>query len=177
MVRLGSGEAEVTVYTYKEGLLSRVAHDLKLAVTRFEIVLDGEAVRATFDPASLKVLAVMKGKVEDRGALSERDREEIEANIRGPVLHVDRFPEIRFEGTVRRRPEGRREGQVEGRLTLCGVSRDLVVPVSHRPPHLIAKARLDQRNYGIEPFRAFMGALKIRPDVDVQVRLPEAMLA
>ncbi len=167
----------MTVYTYKEGLLSRVAHDLKLAVTRFEIVLDGDAVRATFDPKSLKVRAVMKGDAEEPGALSARDREEIEANIRGPVLHVDRFPEIRFEGRVRRLPEAGRDGEVEGRLTLCGVTRTLSLPVSRRPPDLVAEVRLDQRDYGIEPFRALMGALKIRPDVDVRVRLPESAVA
>ena len=38
----------------------------------------------------------------------------------------------------------------------------------------VGKATLDQRAFGIEPYSAMMGTLKIRPDVEVLVRLAKA---
>lgn len=48
MPRLDASSADCFVFTYKEGLLSAVAHDLKLRVTRFTIDTEGDAVRAEF---------------------------------------------------------------------------------------------------------------------------------
>ena len=53
MARYDASNAKVQVFTFKDGLLSAMAHDLKLEVTRFE--LDSEGV-STFDAGSLRVV-------------------------------------------------------------------------------------------------------------------------
>ena len=62
MARHDASTAEVLVFTFKEGLLSPLAHDLKLRVTRFslEVAETSDSVAAEFDPRSLVVLTAMK---------------------------------------------------------------------------------------------------------------------
>ena len=51
----------VHVFTFKAGLLSRVAHDLRLRVERFGITREGDSIRARFEANSLRVDGVMEG--------------------------------------------------------------------------------------------------------------------
>ncbi|RMG10453.1 MAG: YceI family protein [Deltaproteobacteria bacterium] len=172
--RLGPGEAEVYVYTFKEGLLSPVAHDLKLRAAAFEIAVEGEKVRASFDPARIEVVSAMRDGRPDPEALSAHDRAEIERNIRRSVLEVERYPEIRFEGTFSREGES---AEVYGQLHLHGVTRPVSLSVHQSDGELLGQVRLDQRDFAITPFRALMGALKIKPEVEVELRLPAALLS
>src|SRR5690349_7617979 len=118
-------DAEVLVFTFKEGLLSAVAHDLKIRVERFSIDVapDGSSVKATFDPRSLRVVcAVVEGR-DSPGTLSERDRAKIEANIGDDVLAVKKHPQIEFSSSnVRQEGEG---WSVRGTLSLAGKSREI----------------------------------------------------
>src|SRR4051812_23286860 len=102
MPRADATQAECTIYTFKEGLLSPVAHDLAIRVGRFEIDWDEAAPRidARFDATSLRVIAAMRGGRPDPGALSDRDRAEIERNIARDVLASATFTEIRFTSTT-----------------------------------------------------------------------------
>jgi hypothetical protein len=43
------------VFTFKEGLLSKVAHDLRLSVQRFSVQVDGENVVAAIATSALTV--------------------------------------------------------------------------------------------------------------------------
>jgi hypothetical protein len=62
MPKLDASQVQCQVLTYKEGLLSAVAHDLKLAVTKLSIEFDPDSkkIDATFDPTSLTVHCAMK---------------------------------------------------------------------------------------------------------------------
>src|SRR5262245_57316239 len=93
--RFHQDNADVLVFTFKEGLLSAVAHDLKLRVTRFSIRIDEEtnAIDATFDPASLRVVNAMKDGAEATSVLSDSDRRKIEEHIVDDLLLPKKFPE------------------------------------------------------------------------------------
>ena len=56
MTTYSSENAECFIYTFKEGLLSKVAHDLKLKVNGFEIRWENGEIQADFDPSSIEVL-------------------------------------------------------------------------------------------------------------------------
>ena len=75
MKRHDADSAEVRIFTYKEGLLSAVAHDLQLEATRFEIqVADDRSIVATFEPGSIRVLdAMIDGRLSP-GTLSAKDK-------------------------------------------------------------------------------------------------------
>jgi polyisoprenoid-binding protein YceI len=83
------------------------------------------------------------------------------------VLEVTRYPEIRFESTS----VSRETRQVVGRLTLHGVTREVRFSWKEEGGARVAEVRLDQREWDIRPYRAFMGALKLQPEVRVRVRL------
>ena len=144
----GPGTATVIVRTYKEGVLSALAHDLTIEVRRFSIERDGEKVSAWFDATSLKVVGPK--------VLTRANTDEIEQTIRRQVLKADRFARVAFEST---------DGGATGSLTLCGQSRRVTINRSGTSWN----ARLHQPDFGIKPYSAAFGTLRIKPDVEVTV--------
>jgi hypothetical protein len=172
MYELGSADAECLIFTFKEGLLSKVAHDLKLRVTRLRVALDPAepSVSAVLDARSVRVECVMRGGREAAGVLSAADKRKIDAAIAEDVLHSERFPEIRFESAQVRRREG--EVEVLGTLHLHGRSRALVLLARREDDRLVAEVELSQPDFGIKPYSAMLGALKVQPEVRVRVSVP-----
>jgi polyisoprenoid-binding protein YceI len=159
--------ADIEVYTFREGLLSSVGHDLKLRATgvRFEVDESAPAVRVWVDPSSLRVVCAMREGREAPGLLSEADKADIERHVRRDVLEAERHPDIRFDSTL---IQGK---QVTGLLTLHGVTRELRFNWWEEEGARVAELRLDQREWGIRPYRALMGALKLQPEVRIRIRL------
>jgi hypothetical protein len=148
------------VLTFKEGLLSRVAHDLKLRVERLGLEVADDAVTAWFDATSLRVVTAMKDGRESPGALSDADKRTIERNIREDVLDATRHPQIRFQSkVVERRGD---EATIRGTLQLHGQERE--------GGAVVAEARLHQPDFGIKPYSAMMGTLRVKPDIEVRLR-------
>lgn len=158
------------VYVFVEGLLSRVGHDLKLSVERFSVHVEDDRITATFDPRSLRVVAAQKNGRDDPSALGASDRAKIERNVRDDVLHPDRHPEIRFD--ARHLEETGGVWQVEGALTLHGTTRSIAFPVRATNDRLVASVTLHQPDFGIKPYRAALGGLRIKPEIVIEVSLP-----
>lgn len=172
MPRFDARTADCRVFTYKEGLLSAVAHDLELSVGAFDVELaeDRSRITARFDARSIAVVEPIVDGRRAPGVLSDRDKEKIRANIASDVLPVKKHPEIRFEST-----ELAEEGdgwRVRGRLTLAGVTRELSFAARREGDHAVADVMLHQPDYGIKPYSAMLGTLKIKPDIRVIVRIP-----
>jgi energy-converting hydrogenase A subunit M len=169
--------AECTVLTYKEGLLSAVAHDLEIAVTRFDVDVEdgGKALSARFDASSLRVLHAMADGKPREGALSDADKRKIENSIVADVLDAGKHPEIRFVAADVT-PEG--EGfRVRGELTLHGRTRAIAFVARRLGDRLVAEVQLHQPDFGIRPYSAMLGTLKVKPDVTVRCTLPRAQIA
>ena len=163
--------SEVYVFTFKEGLLSAIAHDLKIRVTAHEVAIDDErAVTATFDASSLRVVCARKDGHDSPRALSDSDKKSIERTIVDEILEAKRFPQIRFASTsVEREGEGYR---VRGDLTLRGVTRAIGFTTRVENGAKVAEVTLHQPDFGIKPYRAMLGTLKLQPDVRVRVEVP-----
>lgn len=174
--RFHQDNADVLVFTFKEGLLSAIAHDLKIRVTRFSIRVDEatNAIDATFDPASLRVVTAMKDGAEAPGALGDSDRRKIEEHIVDDVLQVKKFPEIRFVSTSVEEDPGTGY-RVRGKLTLHGKTRDVAFTSRTDGEGQVAEVKIHQPDHGIQPYSAMLGTLKIKPGVTVTVALPGAL--
>src|SRR5262249_43211936 len=109
---------------------------------------------ATFDASSLRVESA-------GGPLPRNFYPEIEKNIREDVLKSSRFPQIRFEATE----VG--DTEIVGKLTLCGVTREIRCK---RAGQLVSY-ELNQPYFGIKPYTAMLGTLKVKPVVRVEARL------
>jgi len=171
-VRHDQSTAQCLVFTYKEGMLSRVGHDLKLRCERFSVEVEPDRVSATFDPSAFVVVAALKNGRENPGALSAKDQRQILDNMRREVLHPDRYPAIRFSST--RVAAELRTIRVEGELELHGARRPIVVVARQVAGELIAEVDLNTPDFGIAPFSALLGTLKVKPRVKVRVVVPAA---
>ena len=172
--RVDAETAECVVITQREGLLAAMGHDLLLRVTRFVIEGDPErpSLDARFDATSLRVVAALRNATPDPGALTESDRRTIETAIVRDVLHARAHPEIRFTAAA---VEPADDGHaINGRLALHGTERPLAFRVARVAEQLVAEVRLHQPDFGIRPYRAFLGTLAVQPDVLVRVTVPGA---
>lgn len=174
--RITSGT--VHVFTFKEGLLSSVAHDLRLTPERFEIeIVHAEAgggpttVTARFWPATLRIDGAVKNGQLEAGGLSDRDRREIHDNLTDKVLHTDRHPEARFSGQLAiDAPLAR----VDGTLSLAGRDANLSITVRREDGRYRGEVELAPSRFGIAPFKALMGAIRLQDRVRLVFDLPAA---
>jgi hypothetical protein len=172
MHKLDEGSADCFVFTYKEGLLSAVAHDLKIKVTRFRIDVDERkrTVEGRFDAASLRVVCAMQNGKEARATLSDQQKREIEGNIVRDVLASSKYPEVHYLSSAV--TGGDDALRVKGQLSLHGKRKAVEVAVSKESKHYVAKATVHQPDFGIRPYSALLGTLKVKADVEVRIIIP-----
>ena len=165
--------AECRVYSYKDGPLARAAHDLEMRVERFSIEHgdDNDWVRASFDATSIDVATAM---IDERAKeiLGASDLAKIRAHIHDDVLLSREFPQITFESTAVS-PQG--DGyRIAGDLSIRGTQRSVSFDVVGEEGRWKVDTVVHQPDFGIKPFRALMGAIRIKPDVRVTVSIPKA---
>jgi hypothetical protein len=165
-----ASSARCSVIAYKEGLLSAVGHNVRLQVDRFEVRIDDDGVEAEFEAASLRAICAVKDGHDDHGALSDKDKDTIAGYVRKDILETGRHPRIIFRSTEFDRDED--EIAIEGELELHGETRDIELVAAREGSEWVARVRIRQPDFGIRPFKALMGALKIKPEVDVELRIP-----
>lgn len=163
--------AQCHVFTLKEGMLSAIAHDLRLSVGHFTVrIEDDQSIEARFEARSLRVDCAMKQGHEDFDALRSSQKREIEDNVARSVLHARRHPEIVFRST-RVTGEGSQR-EIEGMLVLHGTERHVRTTAMRQDDRWVAEVRLHQPDFGIEPYSAMLGTLKIQPAVRVRFSMP-----
>ena len=152
------------IRTFKApGLLSPVAHDLALAAEGFRVHLEGTALRVLVPLSGLRVLGkVVAGRVEP---ISARDAAEIESTMRAKVLRVDVDESAVFTGSVGL-------DSVSGQLRLAGRTAPLVVPLRRSGPRVLGDVELVPSRWGIQPYTALFGALRLQDRVGIHFDLP-----
>lgn len=148
---------------FREGLLTSVGHDVDLRVTELTLeVGDDDSITADFDADSLRVCS--EGP-------SESDRKDIERNAQ-KTLGTQKYPTIKFRSTSVKR-EGDR-ASIDGDLSLNGVTNPISTEARDDGSRWNAEITLDQRKFNIKPFSAMMGALKVKPEVKINISVPHA---
>jgi len=176
---IGPQQGILRISTRREGAGARLGHDLVIEATRWEGTVeisegpDGR-VEVTVDGRSLEVREGHGGA----RALSDGDRSEIRSNIEGKVLHTDRYPTIHFRSDQVQglSSDGERvQATLIGNLEMVGRSAPASVQVTLEPGqngvHVRAQARIRQTDWGIKPYTAFLGALKVADEVTIEADL------
>jgi polyisoprenoid-binding protein YceI len=153
-------------------MAARAGHDLTLEVTRWSgtLVIDPDSARSglsiTVDADSLEVRSSAGGVK----PLTDDDRAEIRRNIVDKVLNVIAYPAITFASTSLTQTKDRTLA-VAGDLAIAGVTRpvqfDVVLASDRNAVVLRAAVSIAQSRFGIRPFRALMGTLKVADDVEI----------
>lgn len=156
------------VFTFKDGLLARAAHDLRLGLEDFSVLLDGNELRAEFDLRSL----VVEGAIES-GTLVPYDaarRAEVAAALHDRVLKTTLHPTARFRGTAIAHDGG---FDVHGELELVGRTGQLSFAVRRDGDRYRAELELEPSRWGIAPYRALLGAIRVKDSVRLELVLQE----
>lgn len=169
---MGPDRGRLILRTSRQGVAATAGHDLTIEVDRWS-----GAVRVADEPADGSVevtvqLATLR-VVEGTGGLaplSDRDRREIALTARR-LLDADSRPEATFVSTaIRASPGG--GGVIEGTLTLRGRGHPLELTVTALGGgRYRAVGEVAQTNYGIKPYTAFFGALKVADLVRIEAEV------
>ncbi|MFC4149594.1 YceI family protein [Micromonospora mangrovi] len=169
-LRFGPDNGRMLLRTGRAGVGSAVGHDLTIEVTDWSAQVDvpetGAADATVTAHVELGSLAVREGSGGAR-PLTDKDRGEIETNARR-TLDVPHHPRATFDST--RVTTADDCTTVSGTLSLHGVTAPIDVQVREvAPDRYRATTVVTQSAYGIKPYSAFLGALKVRDDVQVEI--------
>ncbi|MER6979498.1 YceI family protein [Streptomyces carpinensis] len=168
------------IKTGRAGLGRKAGHDLTIEVTRWS----GEAVIVAGDPDRSWVdVTVEADSLEVREGtgglkpLTDTDRAEIKRTLGDKaLLHTAEHPLINFRSTG---IAGTAQSfEIYGELTIKGLTRPVTVHGKGNGDGLVRGwATVTQSTWGIRPYTAFLGALRLADDVQVEfdvVRLEPA---
>lgn len=158
--------------TFRDGLAAQAGHDLTIEITHWsgeltvgdDLTLTELTVR--IDLSSL----VVRDGTGGLKPLTDRDRREIAVTAR-KVLGTERHPEAAFTASAFE-PDPAGGGVLTGVLTLAGVQQPRALQVTETGQDSYhATTTIQQSEFGVKPYTAFLGALKVRDAVDVDIDL------
>jgi polyisoprenoid-binding protein YceI len=175
---IGPATGALMVHTGRTGFGAVAGHDLVIEVTRWggTARIDAERIEASVvevvvDATSLEVREGKGGAV----PLLASNKSEIAKTI-NKLLSTKTHPEMRFRSTaVARTADG---FTVHGDLTIAGATRPAELTVSidvlSGQPRGTVTTTVVQSDFGVKPYSAMLGALRVRDAVEVraEVRLP-----
>lgn len=156
---------------------AKLAHDLILTANKWSGTLNIDAdnpaassANLTIDARSIEIVEAVGGMK----SLSDKDRRDIGKNIDEKVLQTSKHPNLTFETTSVSGSEP--SFSAAGNMTIVGNTRPVNVDITVNGAQVVATTKISQKDFGIKPFSAMMGAIKLRDDVDFEltVDLPSA---
>lgn len=163
---LGPKDGKLLVKVERDGMAKKMGHDLTLEVGDWnaDITVDDDPAKSeltlTAKPSSLKV-------VEARGGakpLSDNDKSDIKKNIDTKILSGGQA--ITFKSTSVSLSGNK--ANVSGDLTIQGKTQPAQVQLTLTDTRVTGKTSLTQSKFGIKPFSAMMGALKVKDNVEIE---------
>ena len=165
--RLTPESGELLVKTGRAGMGRRAGHDLVIEATRWQGDVtataepDGFVVSVVVDVDSLEVREGLGGVK----PLTDKDRADIRKNLRD-VLDSKTHPQIAFSSTSVTRSAA--SVTVEGNLTIRGETQPVSLRCQLTGDRVRGSATVEQTRWGVRPYSAFLGALKLADEVGVE---------
>jgi polyisoprenoid-binding protein YceI len=166
--RLTPESGRLLVKTGRTGMGKRAGHDLVIEATRWQADVTVDAATPENSTASVEVdvdsLEVREG-LGGVKPLTEKDRADITNTLRD-ILDGATHPTIRFHST---RVAGSVESlTVEGNLVIRGETQPVTVSAEVTGDRVRGSTTVTQTRWGIKPYSAFLGALKLADEVGVE---------
>jgi polyisoprenoid-binding protein YceI len=162
--KLGPDNATLRVKTGRGGAAAKAGHDLTIVVASWDATLtvgDSSSLELNADASSLDVEKGEGGM----NALGDDDKADIKKTIDKDILKKQ---DIEFRSSdVTATDAGLK---VSGDLSIAGKGKPVSFDVTADDDGSInASATLTQSDFGIKPYSALFGALKVKDDVEVTV--------
>lgn len=162
--RFGPNNGEMLVKVYREGMAKKVGHDLIIEVKNWEAEANiaEEPQNSTFrGSADVNSFTVRQG-VGGVKPLSDSDKADIKKNITQKILTN---PNITFTSNS----VNPSTNMVSGEMSIMGRSQPIDIKLTESGGEVKATMTVVQSKWGIKPFQAMMGALKVRDPIEVEV--------
>jgi polyisoprenoid-binding protein YceI len=168
---LDASQSKFIARAHAGGLLWFKGKDHFVAVREFT----GEAqiTPGSITPASLEITAKAASLVETRDVFTEPQKQIINKELREIVLEPDKYPDIVFKSTS---VTGKATGadvyalQIDGNLTLHGVTRRITIPtevtLTGNDMRARGKFSIDRDDFGVKATSAFHGMVRVRNTID-----------
>ena len=164
--KLGPDNATLRVKTGRHGAAAKAGHDLVIEVKSWEATLNvaddasASSLELTADPTSLHVVKGEGGMQ----ALGDDDKADIRKTIDKDVL---KKKDIAFKSSsVSEADDGL---AVSGELEVGGKSKPVDFVVQSDGANVTGSATIKQCDWGIKPYSALFGALKVNDELTVEV--------
>jgi polyisoprenoid-binding protein YceI len=170
--QLGPDDGRLLLKTSRTGLGRKVGHDLTIEVSQWAadvVVEPGDPARSgvtvRIDVGSLRVLDGAGGLK----PLNSADRADIEKTIREKILRPADHPVITFSSQqVTGTPAA---FGITGELSIMGRTQPVQVEAAVAGGRIQGNATITQSAFGIKPYSAFAGALRLADDIRVEFDL------
>ncbi|MGH3470099.1 MAG: YceI family protein [Thermocrispum sp.] len=168
-IALGPDTGQLRLRTGRQGMAAKAGHDLTIEAQTWsgqaEVHLDAPTSSSVAVEVAVDGLTVLSGTGGVK-PLSDSDKQDIQRNIQRKILHADKHPTIRFTSiAVTGTPES---FEVAGELTIGDTTAPLTLTGTVSDGRARGTATVTQTRWGIKPFTAFLGALKLADDVTVE---------
>lgn len=154
---------KIEIYTFKEGLLSAVAHDLLIELGKFEIKMTDQTIHGKFWLESLKVKgAVVQGQL-NPSLLKAKDHLDIQNNIFQKILETKKYPiaYLSFDQAQNTSTFLELKGQKH--------PLSLQIQLDHSDQRCFkGEVEIKPTIWGIQPYQALFGAIKLQDRIRVQ---------
>jgi polyisoprenoid-binding protein YceI len=166
---LGPESGQLLIKTSRTGLGARAGHDLTIEITRWQAQVTADSADAARSSVSVEAdarsLEVRKGTGGVK-PLTDADRAEIKKTIRDKILRTGQHSAIIFRSAqVTGTPES---FSIDGDLTITGTTQPVTVHGQLTEDRVQGSAAIVQSRWGIRPYTAFLGALKLSDEVTVE---------
>ena len=161
----------IHIFTFKDGLLSAVAHDLRLRLEQFAVTLEGTAVHGEFDLKSIHLDGPVQNGVVRPEDYDDGKRADVEKAMHQDVLDTAKHPTARFKGQALSRDGG---FAVSGDLELAGRTAPLAFDVRGENGNYRAEIEIAPSRWGIAQYKALLGAIRLKDQVRIEITLTDA---
>lgn len=167
--RINAARSRFIVRAFAGGMLSALGHNPTIAIREFS----GEAqfMPDDLERASLRI-SINADSLAVTDDVSDKDRQEIERQMRDDVLETAKFPQINFESagvTGDKIFEGQYRVTINGKVSLHGVTRNCVVAgqliASEDSLRANGEFTLRQSDYRIKLVSAVGGTIKLKDEL------------
>ena len=148
------------IFTYKEGLLSRIAHDLRFLLADNVLIRTGDQITGRFEVKHILLDGALKDERITPTLLTEKDRRKILKNLHEKILQSAKHPFAEVTGNVK-------GDRFEGKLRLRNREAPIVCSIQTTAQGLEGRLEIQPSHWGIAPFKALFGAIQLQDRIGI----------